>query len=233
LMMMPITRINPILIESAYPHFVKLKDNNALLNSNYYKLQKSIAFLTFPICFMMFILAPEIVGILYGDKWSQAAIILRILSFKGMLVSLGNPINCILLTKGMPNLSFKWNVITAIGMFVFSFTGIKWGIEGVALSSLLFMILLALPADLLMRRIASEAKPKDYWYNLKKIFFINALIFIIILLFKNYLIETITQNGAITLTVSLFLSLLLYIGFYRKFEKDLYNTIGKLFMKRG
>lgn len=229
LMMMPIIRINPVLIESAFPLFAKMKNDNNVLNQNYYKLQKTISLMLFPICLMIFILAPEIIDVLYGPKWIEAALILRILSIKGILISLGNPINCILLTKGRPDLGFKWNVIAAVGMLITTLISVQWGIKGVAIGSLIFMVIIALPADFIMRKIASQASVKDYWINIRKLILINLIITVLLIIIKDIIFVN-TYKMIIIITL---IGIGGYLLMYRTFEKNTYTNLKQILLKRG
>jgi O-antigen/teichoic acid export membrane protein len=231
LMLMPIQKINPILIEAALPVITKIKKDNKKLNEEYFHLQKTIISITLPVYIAIIIMAPEFIRFFYGDKWTDSIFILQILCAKGILISLGNPINCILLTKERPDISFKWNIIAAIAMTFSVFIGVQWGINGVAITSTLFMICIAWPADFLMRFIATQAKIRDYFFSLKSVAIINSLYLIIMVIFEEVLRDHVVNNEISLLISTFVVGLLVYYKLYKFLDHKFFIGFIRIFLK--
>lgn len=231
LIMFPIQKINPILTDTSYPIFIKFKNDNEKLNGNYYKLQKIISYLVFPIIAGIFVVIPEFIKIFYGAGWQQSIAVIRIYCITSVIISLGNPIGCILYPKGRFDIAFIWNILSAIFTFIFDLIGIKWGIRGVAVASTIYAIFIMWPVDFYIRKLVSNMKVKDYFINLKDPAFITFFMVIILFVIKFIIKFFIISNSGILIILVAF-GALIYIELFKFYEKDLYNTLkSELYLK--
>ncbi|WP_027631815.1 MOP flippase family protein [Clostridium hydrogeniformans] len=224
LIMMPIQKVNPILIDTAFPIFVKFKDNDEKINKNYYKLQQIIAYILMPIFALVFILSEEFINQFYGVGWSKAIVLLKIFSFLGIIISLGNPIGCLLNTKGRPDIGFKWNIISMVLVMVFNLIGINWGIVGVAISTTIYNLIISWPVDFYIRFKLSNMRIRDYFYNLKNPFIISLCMFFIVLIIR-YCSKLIINNNSLIIIICSLSGILLYFSLIRYFNLELYREI--------
>ena len=87
----------------------KSQNDLILLKSIYLKTILMTASINFPIYFGLFVFSPEVVAIVFGEQWTASAPLLRILSFWGLLRSIGNPVGSLIFAVGRADLAFKWN----------------------------------------------------------------------------------------------------------------------------
>lgn len=120
LVVMPLTRINPILNRVAFPLFSKLQDDNDILRKGYTRSLAMLAHIVTPISVFLAVAAPQFVVVFFGAKWMDAAVIIRILSVMGVLKALANPAGSVINAKGRPDIGFYWNVfVAALNSIVF------------------------------------------------------------------------------------------------------------------
>jgi O-antigen/teichoic acid export membrane protein len=92
----------------------------------------------------IWILAPQIVQIVFGKDWEEAISIVRILSIFAALRSTGNPVGSLLLAKGMAKRAFYWNLVLFFLLPLSMYMGSFFGIYGVCYSLVLLSLLLVL-----------------------------------------------------------------------------------------
>lgn len=95
----PFQVINPILTRVAFPVMAKVQDNIPKLKSIYLKMQNVLAFINFAVFLFMFFYAEAVVLLIFGNRWLDAVVPLRILSLYAMLRSTMNPIGSLQLAR--------------------------------------------------------------------------------------------------------------------------------------
>jgi len=141
LMLVPLSKVSQMIIKVAFPAFSMVQDDNNKIRIGYLKMVKYIALITFPMMAGLFIVAPEFINSIYGTKWQQAILVLKILCIVGAVQSIATTVGTILYAKGRPDIGFKW-VCCAIIFYALSFViGANWGIVGVALAYSIVVII--------------------------------------------------------------------------------------------
>jgi len=110
------------------------------MKRGYCKLVNYISMLSFPMLAGMFVVAPEFVRLVYGERWAPSIIVLQIFCITGAFKSLGNLAGPILLAKGRADIGFYWNVFAAIMLSIAVIVGVNWGIVGVAVAILILQV---------------------------------------------------------------------------------------------
>jgi len=77
----PMTNIYGAAIKVLFPIFSKIQDDKEILAMNFYRCQKLLMLILFPILLFMIFNAEFILVVLFSEKWQHATIYLQILSF--------------------------------------------------------------------------------------------------------------------------------------------------------
>lgn len=101
-----------------YPAYSKIQDDKEDVQRVLLKTLKYISLIAFPFGFGLFIFAPDILRVVFGEKWLPAANILRILAFVGIINSLGAAMWPIFLARGKSKADFQVNLAQVIIFFV-------------------------------------------------------------------------------------------------------------------
>jgi len=107
LVIIPQTRLNPVLTRVAFPIFARRQRDDAALRRGFLELTQLVAFVTFPLMAGVAVVAPELVPVVFGPQWAASVPILQIVSILGALFALGNTQGPIYLAKNRPDLSLK------------------------------------------------------------------------------------------------------------------------------
>ncbi|MES9665971.1 MOP flippase family protein [Bacillus nitratireducens] len=135
LIILPISKINPIVTRVAFPVFSKIQNNIPLLKSSYFKVIRVLSFINFPYFFGLFISAPILVPVVFGEKWMPSVVLIQILAFVGMTRAIVNPIGALVMARGRVDLGFKWHFLMlfsqvpliVIGAYLGGITGVAIG----------------------------------------------------------------------------------------------------------
>src|SRR5690606_6227963 len=109
-----------------------IQDDLEEVRRAYLGTTRSLAMITFPLLGWGAVVAPEFVGIVYGDKWLPAVPILQWLAVAGALKSIGTLVGSVFKSRGRPQVELYWNIVWTIAVGGGVLVGVQWGVVGVA-----------------------------------------------------------------------------------------------------
>lgn len=134
----PITKLNPIILQVAYPVLAKMQNDNAELKRLYLKILDILSYCNFPLLVGLFMTADGVVPLLYGPGWEETIGLIQIFVFIGMMMCLNHPLFTLAFTKGKPNLLFYLNLVTLLVKIPLVYwLGRSYGVTGAAAAFLL------------------------------------------------------------------------------------------------
>lgn len=206
LIMRPAQIINPIITKVTFPTMAKVQDDTDRLKSIYLKTMNYLSSINFPIYAFLFVMAPDLVPLIFGSKWNEAIVIVQILSIYGAIRSTGNPVGSLMLAKGKANWGFYWN----LGLFFYVpfgiYLGSFYGLIGVSWALVVIMISLIIPNWYFLVRPLCKANFLEYHIEIFIPIFISIIVGIFI-----YIITNSLDNLVVKLLI-IFLSSLILIG---------------------
>jgi lipopolysaccharide exporter len=164
----PAVKLNPIILQVAYPILARMKENASNLKSSYLKILDFLSYCNFPLLAGLFITADSVVPLLYGPGWTETVGLIQIFVFVAALSSLSHPLFTLAFTKGKPNLLFYLNLATLFVKIPLVFWLSRYGVVGIAVAFLLatllnlignFLIVQSLIGDFLGAFLQNIAKP--------------------------------------------------------------------------
>ncbi|WKB37391.1 polysaccharide biosynthesis C-terminal domain-containing protein [Terrilactibacillus sp. S3-3] len=142
-----------------------------------------MVFFTFPLCFGLMGIADEFVRVLYGDLWEEAITTLQILLIAGAITSIGTLSGALFQGLGKPEIEFRFNIVSFSTNFVFIYIGVRYSIEGVAVSILINTVLLEVYKTKLLIFL-TKIKIKEYLSAFLPNFFSSLIMFVEVLFVK-------------------------------------------------
>lgn len=134
----PTSKLNPIILQVAYPILAKMKDNVAGLKRSYLKILDFISYCNMPLLAGLFITADSVVPLIYGPGWDKTVELIYLFVFVAILSCLSHPLFTLAFTKGKPNLLFYLNFATLlVKLPLVYWLGHSWGVMGIAVAFLL------------------------------------------------------------------------------------------------
>ena len=145
LISIPTDNLNSAVGEVAFSALSRLQDDPTSLRNYFLKSYSLVLALTIPITIAVALFGPDLIFILLGPKWKDAAPIFRLLAPTILVFALINPIGWLMFSLGMVGRSLKASLVfapTVIGSYAM---GLRYGPKGVAFAFSAVMIVWAVP----------------------------------------------------------------------------------------
>ena len=133
LMLYPLQNISSVISRVMFPAFSYIQHDLEKVRKNYLKMIKAISLVTFPAMLGLIAICPEFVYVIFGPKWENSIILIRILSICGMFQSIGTTVGVIILSLGKSELQLKLQILGTFIVTIVILLGMRWGVTGVAL----------------------------------------------------------------------------------------------------
>ncbi|NTU73477.1 oligosaccharide flippase family protein, partial [Candidatus Roizmanbacteria bacterium] len=165
----------------------RIGEDKALARLAYEKALKIICFISLPVLLGFILTAPELIKVIYGDKWVGAIRPLQIMSFGGVFY-------CLIVLKGLILLSyakvkqyFYVQLLYAVMLLCGAYVGVDYGIEGVALGVTISLFLLWLINLIVTNKIIGMTI-YAYYYLLRPVLVVNGILFICVFAADSFLV---------------------------------------------
>jgi len=143
LVLQPVSRINPVLTQVAFPVLARVQSDKVRLKRGYFRMLNLLTSINAPLLIGVAVVAQPLVTIVLGDQWLPIVPIIQILALFSLIRSTANAGGSLILACGRADLAFYWNLMLFAIIPMAIFFGVKIsGLLGVAWSLLGLQILL-------------------------------------------------------------------------------------------
>ncbi len=132
------TSISKVMTEVTYPLYVEVQDNKEAMQSMVKRLTTTLAYITFPLMFILILCAKPIFILLYSDRWIQSVPYFQVLCLAGLSACLQSANLQTLAAIGKSRVMFHWTLLkmgVKIGLVVGGLA--LWGMKGLLLGVVL------------------------------------------------------------------------------------------------
>jgi O-antigen/teichoic acid export membrane protein len=131
-MLAPASKIGGPLQRVLAPAFSRMQDEPERIADAWARVTRMIAALAVPALAGLMVIAPDFVDVLLGHKWHQAAPILQVLAWVGILQALQSVSVDILMARDRTSLMFRFSCCLVTAHLAAFIVGVHWGVMGVA-----------------------------------------------------------------------------------------------------
>jgi O-antigen/teichoic acid export membrane protein/chemotaxis methyl-accepting protein methylase len=142
---LPVHQLNGAITGVAFSAFSRIQDDADRLARSFLTAYSLLVSLTIPITISCALFAEEIVGVVLGAKWMEAAPIFRLLAPTALVFALVNPLSWLVISTGRVRRALTMTAATTPLVIVGIVLGLSQGPKGVALGYTLAMALLVIP----------------------------------------------------------------------------------------
>lgn len=174
LIVIPVTKINPIITKVAFPVFSLNQNDNSQIVKGFLQMTKMLAIVSFPILVGLMATSEVLVPVVFGTKWEASIPVIQILCVLGILRVLMNPNGSVLLAKGRADLGFIWDLFIAFFNGLIIWMVVKEGVTAVALAYVLVSFINFILGRKLLHYVIGLTN-KEYFSTLLKPTLINIL----------------------------------------------------------
>jgi O-antigen/teichoic acid export membrane protein len=226
---LPATAISHVISSVSFPAYAKVQDDPARLKKGYLRILNLTLLLSIPIAAIIFILAPELISILYGEKWLPIIPALQILCLFGITRAINSTFGAIFQASGNPKYLSKTAAIQLISLIIIIYPLALYGnIAGVSIA-VTISNLIALMFCIKYISSIININFSQYFKELLPYIVGAFVIFVFIFIFKKFVFDTIYIFNLLLLIL---LGLIAY-GTYiyvvkRNVIIECYNTVKSL-----
>ncbi len=149
-------------VSVALPAFSRLQNEPQRLRSVFYRATQLTSLVSFPAFTSVLILAPQLVGVFFGEEWTASIPIMRVLVFAGIVQSVSYFNGVVMLAKGKPGWRLAVNFLGAFISVAGFMIAVNYGIVAVAVAVVVSNYLVA-PVSLLVIRKLTEISLVQYF----------------------------------------------------------------------
>jgi PST family polysaccharide transporter len=156
---MPVAQLTGLASSVAFPAFSAIKDDRRRLSLAYLRCVRWSATLALPACAMMAALAPQLVEVVLGPKWTASVLPLRLLLALVSARALYTFAGSVLLSVGRPHIELLFQALFCAGAAGSAYLGSRAGVDGVAAALAMFVCFLAAPVNTTITARAAGTGP--------------------------------------------------------------------------
>ena len=214
----PLDKVGSTINQVAFPAFSKVQDDPALLSRYYLKMVNLLAFVSFPSCLGLYLVAESAVPLFLSEKWLPAILPMQILSvvtaFR-IIHLVNSPLEMAL---GRPEMTIR-NFSIIISTLALSFLiGASYGVVGLACSWLAFPIASLITTSITLKLIGLSLVA--YIKVLRHPIFGTGLMVLAVLLGQKLIL---IEHGLVMQAAgSVALGIASYLLYYFVFNKDMF-----------
>ena len=132
------TSISSVMGQVTYPLYAEYQDNKVMLAGVIKRITCSIAFISFPMMFLLILLAKPLFVVLYSEKWLSSVPFFQILCVAGIAICLQGVNYQAIAAVGRSKEMFTWTIVKrAIGLGLIVGGLFFWGIKGLLIGMVL------------------------------------------------------------------------------------------------
>ena len=224
LITLPQRKISGIMSGVTFPTFSKIQDNNAGICKGYTKSVLATALISFPLLIGLFCLADSFVYMVYGEKWMQIVLPVKILVIFGLVSSLTALQGSIFLSKGRTDLLFRIGVCSSIACTVAIIIGTKWGLLGVITALTIIMTIIGYISQIIVNQLI-KLPLKDFFGSLRTPFIASIVMGTVLLFCRDKIAAINSLSHLQMLLVMIPVGALIYLITLRLIAYDLLKDL--------
>lgn len=210
----------------ALPVFSRLQNDPESFRKAFYQVTQFTSLIAFPAFFAMLTLAPQVITTLFGEKWIPSVLVMRILTFMGILSSFSFFNLSVFVAMGKPHWRMWLSFFNATISFLAALWVIERGIVAVA-CAFVISIYLVFPANLFLLSKLIKISLPDYLDQFITPF-ISSLVMVTFLYLTKYFLEG-RLNSIILLLVCTVTALISYPITIRLINPKLFQYLLNIF----
>ncbi len=153
LLLIIIRVVTGIINSVAFPTFSRLQHKPEQMQRAFYKVTQYTSLLAFPVFIGLAAVAPELIPVLFGEKWAPSVPVMQILALIGILQSVLVFNGSIMKACGKPSWQLGIMLLTSVCSVIGFLLVVRWGIVAVAASFVIVGYLLAPVSYVAVRRL--------------------------------------------------------------------------------
>ena len=163
IMKMPQKRLTRALNTVVFSAFSRIQDEPERVRMAFRKLVLTISVVSYPVLSGLAFIAPLLIPLALGDNWRPVVVPVQIMCAAGILRSIDPFLNSVLTATGFVKMTVFRRAFEALMMTLATFIGVRYGINGVAVSVVIVSFITMVFMMNLLKKV-SNIGWKDYFH---------------------------------------------------------------------
>lgn len=129
---LPSSQISQLVNRVTFPAYARMQGNPAQMLGAFRKALSHVAIVALPVAFGILAVAAELIGTVYGDKWSAAVPVVQILVFYGMTLSISSVSGPVFTATGRTHVLLYTSIVHHGVLFALLLLLSPYGVVGIA-----------------------------------------------------------------------------------------------------
>jgi PST family polysaccharide transporter len=134
LMILPVKELGERVNRVLFPVFARIKNDSGRFRAAVRKTILSISLIAYPVFGSLIVLAPQVIGVMYGSQWEGAVRPFQILCVMSLPRLITQVMIVVIFVTGSARSEVTRRSVVAVGVLVGSFMGLQWGLLGVTIA---------------------------------------------------------------------------------------------------
>jgi PST family polysaccharide transporter len=147
----------------AIPTLSRLQDQPRRYRQVYLRILRLVLMITMPLAAFLVATSDELVLVVFGDQWREAAVLFRVLGIAAFTQPIGNSVGWLFISQDRTDEMFRWGVWAAAITITSFVVGLQWGAYGVALAYVLSGLVVRTPALLWYIGRRGPVRARDFY----------------------------------------------------------------------
>jgi O-antigen/teichoic acid export membrane protein len=148
LLLLPLQQINRPLAAVVIPVLSRLQGHPEQFRRYYLRVVQIIAYVSMPLVVLLAVLAEEVVAVVLGDQWLDAAVLFQIFAALVFIQNVAATTGWLLASLGRGGRLFRWGMFDATVLISAFIIGLPWGAVGVAAAGTIAALVTTVPSML-------------------------------------------------------------------------------------
>jgi O-antigen/teichoic acid export membrane protein len=184
----------------AFSTFSLVQDEHERLRRGFTKSLTYLSLIVFPVFVGLAIVASELVGVVFGQKWAAAVSPVQILCIMAVITSISVAVGALFRSKGRPDIELKLSLVKLALLVIGLLIGVQFGTVGAAAGVSAVAAIIWLPRQMLANRLIG-LRMRDYFASLRPAAF-GSLVMALTLLAFRYTVGSLLTLPDIGLLIS-------------------------------
>jgi O-antigen/teichoic acid export membrane protein len=132
--LIPFSRLATPVQQVLFPAFSRLQDQPERIAALWIRTTRLVGSLSIPALCGLVVVAPDLVPVVFGDRWGDAVPLIQVLAWVGLLQSLQTLNTEILTARDKTSTIFRFSLVFFASHMTAFIVGLHWGVTGVAVA---------------------------------------------------------------------------------------------------
>ena len=225
----PTEKIVVLINQVSFSAFSKLQNDKEKFNRFYLNITKITATIVFPLFIGGFLVGPDLIKILFNEKWYPIIFLFKYLCLSQILTAVNAVNNFVHASQGRPQWGLTYHAICVIFMPVSFYFAVRYGLEAIILPWLTTYFILC-SSWIVVTLCKIGIAISEYIKNIQNAICASLVMVVAVVLFQHASrnVPVVPDILVLKLAISVTIGGCVYLGYLWKFDREIFESFKKM-----